>query len=77
MDQEALRDIVIQRTVAGENRDDIILDICEQTGAKWDEVEALVGQIVEENQGAITLRQSPLLVFLALATFFGGVYRWA
>lgn len=72
MDQEALRDIIIQRTVAGENRDNLILNICEQTGAKWDEVEALVGRTVEENRSAITLRQSPALVLLALTTFVGG-----
>ena len=72
MDQDALREIILERTVAGEDRDDIIFDICQQTGLHWDTVEALLQQVVEEQQSQITLRQSPLLVLLALATFLGG-----
>jgi hypothetical protein len=73
MDREALRETILERTVAGDDQDDIILDICEQTSMKWDEAEAIVQQAVQENRSLITLRQSPLLVLLALATFLGGL----
>jgi hypothetical protein len=72
MDQDALREVILDRTVAGDDQDDIIFDICEQTGMHWDTIESLVQRVVEEEQSQITLRQSPLLVLLALATFLGG-----
>lgn len=64
---------IITRLENGDDRDDIILDICESRNIDWKNAEALVDSIHAEHADNITLSQSPLLILLALAIFLGGV----
>jgi hypothetical protein len=64
---------IIQRLENNDNRNDIILELCESQGLDWNEAESVVDSIQTEHEVDITLTQSPLLVFLALVIFFGGV----
>lgn len=63
---------IITRLEDGDNRNDIILDLCESQGLDWKEAEALLDSIHAENADDITLTQSPILVLIALAIFIGG-----
>ena len=71
-DAELEREIV-RKLKSGEDKDDLILLVCERAGINWNEAEALVNDIESTHQHSITLAQSPLLVGLALGTFLSGV----
>lgn len=64
---------VIARLEDGDNRNDILLDLCESQGLNWKEAEAILDSIHAENADHITLTQSPILILLALAIFIGGI----
>jgi len=63
---------IIARLENGDDRNDVILDLCESQDLDWNNAEALVDLIHAENADDITLSQSPLLVLLAMAFFLGG-----
>lgn len=63
---------IIRRLEDAENRDDIILDLCESQGMDWKDAESLVNSIQETHQLDITMAQSPILTALAVITFLGG-----
>ncbi|MBV6395477.1 MAG: hypothetical protein HFACDABA_01053 [Anaerolineales bacterium] len=64
---------IIKRLEDGNNRNDIILDLCESQGLDWKQAEAILDSIHAENAEGIRLTQSPILVLVALAIFIGGV----
>lgn len=64
---------ILQRLEDGDDRNDIILDLCESQGLDWQEAESMVDSVHAEHEVDITLTQSPLLVFLALVIFLAGV----
>lgn len=64
---------VIKQLKGGEDKDDLILFVCERAGMNWNEAEEFVDDIEATHRHSITLSQSPLLVGLALTTFLGGV----
>jgi hypothetical protein len=63
---------IITRLENSDDRNDIILDLCESQDMDWRHAEALVDSIHARNADNITLSQSPLLILLALAIFLGG-----
>jgi hypothetical protein len=63
---------IVKKLKGGEDRNDLILLVCEREGINWREAEALVEDIASTHHHSITLAQSPLLVGLALFTFLGG-----
>jgi hypothetical protein len=67
-----LEENLVERLENGENKDDIILHLCETAGMNWPEAEAMVEQIRERKKNHIVLAQSPVLVLIALVTFLGG-----
>jgi hypothetical protein len=67
-----LTDSIIQRLSKGEARNDIIKDVCENTGHTWQEIEKLVDNLSVENADAITRRRSPILFAIALFFFIAG-----
>lgn len=67
-----LKQQIITRLEDSENRNDIILDLCESQGLDWKQAEAIVDSIHAEHANNITLTQSPILVLIALAIFIGG-----
>jgi hypothetical protein len=63
----------VQHLAESDNPDDLIMDICDKTGRKWEDVESLLEQVRAEHEQEITRRQSPLLTMIALVTFATGV----
>jgi hypothetical protein len=63
---------ILARLKNGDERNDIILALCEAHNLGWKEAEELVDSVHAENAEGITLYQSPLLVLLALGIFLGG-----
>ncbi len=72
-DNAELEEQIIERLENGEDKDDMLLDLCESMNIGWPEAEALLERIEAENKNHIVLAQSPLLVLIALATFLGGL----
>ncbi len=73
MEQADLHAFILDCLSGAVNPDDIVMEICEQHSLTWPEAEALVQQIQSEHGNAITRRQSPLLVIIALGLFLGGL----
>ena len=70
---EELEQQIIARLEDNDNRNDILLDLCESQGLDWKQAEAILDSIHAENADVITLTQSPILVLIALGIFIGGV----
>lgn len=68
-----LTDRVLKELVRGTNLDDIVLAVIENTNMDWSQAEAFVTEIQREHDSHITRRQSPVLVAIALVTYFGGL----
>jgi len=71
-DNAELEKQIIERLENGGNKNDIILDLCENANMNWTQAEAMVEEVHAENQAHITLARSPLLVSIALIIFIGG-----
>jgi hypothetical protein len=72
MDDADITAYFIEHLSESDNPDDLVMDICEKTGRKWDEIESLLEQVRAEHEHEITRRQSPLLALIALVTFVTG-----
>ena len=70
---EEIEQQIIARLEDNDDRNDILLDLCESQGLDWKQAEAILDSIHAENADDITLTQSPILVLIALAIFIGGV----
>lgn len=64
---------IIQRLADDDNRNDIILELCDSQALDWREAESVVDAIQAKHTVDITLTKSPLIILLALVTFLGGV----
>ncbi len=73
MDNTEIKHYILDNLNNTRAPDDIILDLCQKYGLAWQEAEALVLQLQEENRDNITLRQAPLLTAIALVTFIAGL----
>ena len=63
---------ILNQLKRNRNTDDIVLHVCEKTGASWQSVHEYVTTLSEEHSDDIVLGQSPVLVGLALVTFLAG-----
>jgi hypothetical protein len=68
-----LRDFIVERLMASDNIDDIVLEICQDGRLSWNEAEALVRQVEADQRTKIERGQSPILVIWALGTFVVGI----
>ena len=73
MDDQALKQFIIENLSEYEDPNDLILEICNRTGMKWLEAQALVDTVRAGNSSKIARKQAPLLTALALITFVAGV----
>ena len=64
---------IIQRLADDNDRNDIILELCEAQGLDWREAASIVDTILAEHAVDITLTKSPLIILLALVIFLGGI----
>lgn len=63
----------VKRLGDGRHPDDIILEICQESGMSWKEAEALVEEARNTFQPAITRRQALLQAILAFGVLAGGL----
>lgn len=63
---------ILNQLKRNRNTDDIVLHVCEKTGASWQSVHEYVTTLHEEHGDDIVLGQSPVLIGLALSTFLIG-----
>lgn len=68
-----IKEFVIHELVKHRNPDDIIKDVCERTGMRWDNARIYVQQVYKENRKEITKKQSGLLGTLAILEIIGGI----
>jgi hypothetical protein len=64
---------IVARLSGAANRSDLILELCESRGLTWPEAEAIVQRVEADQQHQIAGRQFPLLFFIALLVFLGGL----
>jgi hypothetical protein len=73
MQDKELTSFILERSGKSFNHDEIITELCENTGLTWGEAEALVVQVQAENQATIARHQFPLMFFVALVIFTTGL----
>ena len=73
MDNNELTAYIVHRLTEEADPGDIIMDVCQETGRPWAEVEEFVKLVQEKNELKITEKQFPLLSSVALATFAAGL----
>jgi hypothetical protein len=71
-DLQEFKPYILNHLKRNRSINDIVLHVCEQSGASWQSVHEYVIAISEENSNDIVLGQSPVLVGLALATYLAG-----
>jgi hypothetical protein len=71
-DSASIEEEIITRLTNAEDRDKIIMDLCELKDMNWLEAQAMVESIEKQKKDQIVLGQSPVLILIALATFIGG-----
>jgi len=64
---------IIDELAEEHDPDDLILEICDKAKLNWDQAQALVRTVQDENESVIARRRFPLLFTLALAIFTGGL----
>lgn len=74
MNDQALTDYIIDQLGHHVSRNDLIFDICQRTGLAWSQVSDLVAQVEQQAQKKTALKQSPLLLIVALGILMGGLF---
>jgi hypothetical protein len=73
MDENELAGYVVKHLGESDKPDDLIFDLCEKTGWHWQQAEAFVRKVEQEREPEIARRQLPILFFIALVMFLGGL----
>ncbi len=71
MDEQLVQRIV-EDLAKHRSRNELIREVCEQSGLNWPEAEHLVQQVADEHGRTIARRQTPLMVFLSISTILIG-----
>jgi hypothetical protein len=66
-------DLVVSELAKYRNRNDVIRDLCEQSGYRWDEAAAIVHRVELEQDQAIQVRRRPVLTVLGVVYVIGGL----
>lgn len=72
MKNEKLTEFILERLARSANRDDLTLEVCQMTGASWEEAEGKIMEVEIYRAEEIARRRSPLMLGLAAALFLGG-----
>ncbi len=78
-DDPSLTEFVVRELARGQDRDDVITQLCERTGQRWPEVEAFVRSVEFTEAPRITRRQTPALLLILIPTLIAGlgITAWA
>ncbi len=74
MQEKEITDFILDGLNKSHSRDDILMAVCRNSGLHWEEAEALLDRIQEENEIAITRHQFPLMMVVALVFFTAGIF---
>jgi hypothetical protein len=55
-------------------RSDVVMSICERTGAEWSEAQRFVGKVAVEQRGLINARKNMLVIPFGIGTILLGVF---
>jgi hypothetical protein len=69
----SIEERILQRLTDADDRENIILGLCETEDLNWSEARAMVEAVEARKKNQIVLAQSPVLVMIALGTFIGGL----
>ena len=73
MNQEQAKEFVIRELGRNHPKNDVILELCEQSGMDWAEATNFLEQVEIEHDRDIALKQSPIIVFLGSIFLIGGL----
>lgn len=69
----SIEERILQRLTDADDRENIILELCETENLNWSEARSIVDAIESRKKNQIVLAQSPVLVMIALGIFIGGL----
>ncbi len=69
---EQLEQRIVHDLSKHRSRNELIREVCEQSGLNWPEAELLVQQVAEKHGRTIARRQTPLMIFLSISTILIG-----
>jgi hypothetical protein len=70
---EELHDTVIKALIKGRKNSDIVLAVCERTGANWDQAQRLVARISAENRKQLSNRYNIVIVPISSLAVLAGL----
>ncbi|MCP4542600.1 MAG: hypothetical protein GY832_36220 [Chloroflexi bacterium] len=66
-------DFIVSELAKYRNHNDVIKDLSEQSGYRWDEAAAIVHRVESEQDQAIQVRRRPILTVLGVMYIIGGL----
>ena len=73
MNQQEAIDFVVGELSKYGRREEIILALCRQTGADWEQVEAFVCHIEHQHRRQIAVRSSPIVIVVGAGTIIASL----
>lgn len=79
MDDPVLTEYVVHQLGRNVSQNDLIYDLCQRTGASWEQVSRFVSEVEQKHQRVIARKQSPLYFVIGIGIFLGGIFLfcWA
>lgn len=73
LNKEQATDFVIKELGKHRSQNEIIVALCEKTGANWAEAEKFLRQVEAQHGKTITARQSPILIIFGIGLLIVGL----
>ena len=73
MDKQEATEFIIKELKRQRDRNDIIMDLCQKTGASWEQGQRFVQRVEVEHRREITAGTTPLLVMIGMTIILGGL----
>ena len=73
MDRQQATEFIIKELKRQRQSNDIIMDLCQKTGASWEQGQRFVQKVEVEHRREITAGTTPLLVMIGVAIILGGL----
>ncbi len=73
MNKQEATEFVIKELKKQRHRNDIIMDLCQQTGGSWEQAQQFVQKVEAEHRQEIAAGTAPLLVIIGVLIVVGGL----
>ena len=73
MDKQQATEFVLKEFKRQRHRNDIIMELCQKTGASWEQGQHFVQRVEAENRQEITASTVPLLLMIGAVIILGGL----